>query len=125
MVVDLVGVTADIVAHSVANAIGKNCGGADGGPLGSAELRVLEVSEQSGASGEEEAKAETSGGELHCEASGTTLDSVQLLLSEEVGLGVVDDLVSSSVRVSINGVEEPEVPVVNVSEPVASHLIFF
>lgn len=125
VVVNLVGVTAKAVSNAIANTVGKDSGGSQNAPLGGAELGVLQVSEQAGASGEEKAKTETGGGELDSKASSTALGSVELLLSEEVGLGVVDDLVSSSVGLGIYGVEEPEVPVVNVSEPVASHCFLF
>ena len=123
MVVDLLGITEELSAGGVADSVAHECGGTDEGPLGGAELSVLEVGEEAGAGGEETAETEGNDTELSSIASGTTLSSEELLLGEEVLLGGGNDLISSLVSLGVLGVEVLEVPVVHVSEPVSSHCL--
>ena len=118
VVVNLVGITESLSAELVAKTVGHEGSCAKDNPLAGSQLSVPQVSEVLGSCSEESSETKTDDTELSCETKSTTLSFEESILREQVFLGAVDDLISGGLVLSI---DVSEVPVVDVSKPVASH----
>ena len=86
------------------------------------KLSISQVCEILGSESEESGKADPDDSKLSCNTEDTTLSGIKITLVEKVSLGLVNDFVSSILRLSI---QESEVPIIDVSEPVSSHCYNF
>ena len=122
MVVNLLSIAKSLSTKLVADAVGNKSSGAKGQPFVGSELSISQVSEILGSEGEEADETDSNDSELGSDTEDTTLSGVEITLGEEVSLGLVDDFISCRLRV---GVQESEMPVVDVSESVSSHCYSF
>ena len=98
MSVHLVRITEKLSTKVVSNSIaGKSCT-TEENPLSRSQLSIFQISENSWSSSEKSSQANTYGTNLDKKTANTTLSSQKLLLSQEMLLWVVDDLISSLIN---------------------------